>query len=56
MAPGYVLWQIARAYRRIYAEEALDGRHGIWGHCLNDLVIEALIPHKSGWCEIFVGS
>lgn len=57
MTPGYILWQICRAYRLIYEQEQEKvGTHGVWGHVLADLCIEALYPHASGWCEILVGS
>jgi len=34
---GYVLWQLAQAYQRLYAE---DEKWGIWGHSIDDLVFE----------------
>jgi hypothetical protein len=57
MTVGYILWQVARAYRQIYDEEAVDGRHGVWGHCLRDLFFECIRPHdESGYCELAIGS
>ena len=56
MTTSYILWQLARAYRQIYEEEAEDGRHGVWGHCLNDLYFERVRPHASGYCELQIGS
>lgn len=61
--PSYVLWQLAQAYLRIYAEEAESpGRYGVYGHVLGDLVFEGLIayaaadPGKPGYCDVLVGS
>jgi hypothetical protein len=56
MTIGYILWQAAQAYKQIYEEEAKDGRHDVWGHCLSDLYFEGVLPHASGYCELLIGS
>jgi hypothetical protein len=56
MSAGYILWQTAQAYEQLYREEAVDGRHGVWGHCLNDLYFEGIRPHSTGYCELDIGS
>lgn len=62
---GYVLWQIARAYRRIFADPE---RWGVWGHVLGDLVFERIryyekvrtsdVPELNGrsFIELDIGS
>jgi len=61
--PGYILWQVSKAYLKIYKREQQSiaagddpTRYGVWGHCLNDLCFEMLRPHESGYCELFIGS
>ena len=61
--PGYILWQVSKAYLKIYKREQASiaagddpTRYGVWGHCLNDLCFEMLRPHKFGYCELFIGS
>lgn len=39
MDVGYVLWQLARAYKEIYRKHK---RYGVWGHAITDLVFESL--------------
>jgi hypothetical protein len=50
---GYVLWQIAKQYQRIYKEHK---RYGVWGHMLDDLWFERLTIDKNGQAELFIGS
>ena len=37
MSIGYVLWQLARAYKQIYRRHAF---WGVWGHAITDLCFE----------------
>jgi len=37
MSVGYVLWQLARAYKAVYKKYAA---YGVWGHAITDLVFE----------------
>lgn len=39
MNVGYVLWQLARAYQRIYREHR---KYGVWGHAIEDLWFEGM--------------
>jgi hypothetical protein len=39
MDVGYVLWQLARVYKKIYHQHR---KYGIWGHALSDLHFEAM--------------
>jgi len=39
MSVGYLLWVLARAYRKVYEEY---GAYGVWGHAIGDLVFERL--------------
>jgi len=39
MSVGYVLWQLARAYRQIYRRWR---KFGVWGHAIGDLGFESL--------------
>ena len=43
--------EIRRCYLFIYADE--DNRFGIWGHCIEDLVIEFIEVYDNG--DVFVG-
>lgn len=52
---GYVLWCIAREYRRIYSK-ANRKKYGVWGHGIGDLVFEGLKIHKDGTAEVWIGS
>ena len=36
---GQLIWAICQAYRKLYTDPK---RHGIWGHALEDLVIEGI--------------
>lgn len=49
---GYILWIIAREYKRIYKQHK---HYGIWGHMLDDLWFERLTI-KNGRGELFIGS
>lgn len=58
-----ILWQLAKAYEQIYAEETEDiaggvhPRWGIWGHAMSDLVFETLdIVPDQGIGRVGVGS
>lgn len=54
---GYILWAIARAYRRIYEKERESpGTYGIWGHQLGDLVFESLSYYGRGRMDVGLGS
>lgn len=37
MSVGYLLWQLARAYKIIYKSHA---KWGVWGHAIGDLTFE----------------
>jgi len=50
---GYVLWQVAKQYQRIYKQHK---RYGVWGHMLDDLWFERLMIKKNGQAELFIGS
>lgn len=52
MSVGYVLWQIAQAYRELYRDHE---KYGVWGHALGDLVFEQMVIGKSR-IEIGIGS
>ena len=39
MSVGYLLWQLARAYKAIYKKHK---QYGIWGHAIGDLTFESL--------------
>ncbi len=47
---------IAKAYERIYAEEAEDGRHAIWSHSLGDLFLEGFYRRPDGIWALIMGS
>lgn len=49
---GYVLWQLARAYKKIYKRHK---EFGIWGHAIGDLVFES-VEIKHNVLRVFVGS
>lgn len=59
---GLIVWAIAKTYQTIYAQEAEDiaagrpGRWGIWGHSINDLVIEGFRVSPSGVVYASIGS
>lgn len=47
---GYVLWQLSRAYKKIYQQHK---KYGVWGHALSDLYYERLtIVGTAGYVEI----
>lgn len=48
---------IRSGYRKIYAEEDLTGKWGIWGHCIADLMIERVeVDDDTGVVSLYVGS
>jgi hypothetical protein len=50
---GVFLWKVAQKYKEIYRAPK---KHGVWGHCMEDLVFEAIIVKKDGTVELSVGS
>jgi hypothetical protein len=52
MSIGYVLWQLARAYKIIYRRHR---QYGIWGHAISDLCFEAF-ELKDNVGSIHIGS
>lgn len=59
MSVGYILWQVALAYRQIYTEDA-NGTGpwdwGVWGHTLTDLVFEGIEIFDDNFCVVLIGS
>lgn len=46
--------RVAKEYNKVYCE---PDKYGIWGHCIEDLVLEGMdIDLKKKTIEIFVGS
>jgi len=39
MSVGYLLWQLARAYKAVYKKHK---QYGVWGHAISDLAFESL--------------
>lgn len=52
MSVGYLLYQLARAYKTIYKSHA---KWGVWGHAITDLVFERL-KIKDNVGEVSIGS
>ncbi len=52
MTVGYVLWQLARAYKVIYKQWR---KYGIWGHAITDLCFEGLTI-KDNVGDVLIGS
>jgi len=50
---GYVLWQISKAYIKIYEDYKT---WGVWGHSLHDLCYERITITKNGDIFLFIGS
>lgn len=53
MSPGYLMWVVAREYRKIYANHE---EYGIWGHDINDLYFELFEFTEDGSLYMFIGS
>lgn len=51
MKLGYVLWCVAREYRRIYKEWR---RYGVWGHSIEDLMFVSFEIDDSGRADLEV--
>ena len=49
---GYLLWQLASAYRKIYRKHK---QYGVWGHAIEDLYFENL-KIKDNVVTVFIGS
>ena len=60
MSAGHVVWQIARAYEKIYGEadatEKGQKKYGVWGHALEDLSLHGFTIDKTGLVTLSVGS
>jgi len=52
LSVGYVLWQLARAYKIIYRQHR---RYGVWGHAITDLAFECL-SIKDNIGDVGIGS
>ena len=53
MTPGYLMWQVARAYSEIYDRHE---EFGIWGHSMGDLCFEYIAIDKHGSVDLGIGS
>lgn len=65
---GELLWKVAQMYDKIYKEEEettsvevghrnqTNGKYGIWGHDIGDLVFEGVVVYDNGTIEFLIGS